>query len=190
VPSAEEGAAFVVFSDQIADAVRGGASEAQVQILRDARDAGALTLEQTKAAVADTFACFDASGMSHSGISTVTQEGLERVTYTYATIPGLGDEASLAIADACMNTNSFYVEKVFVMQPISREITNRYFTENVRTRLIPCLRSIGVAVDDESTNDEVWRIATDTMAEISAPYARGELPGRPEGCLPDVFAHF
>lgn len=176
----------VVFSEQVETAIAAGASEAQLDILRDALAAGDLTLDQVNVAVEATFRCFDDNGIGHSSLKPLTYQGLDRVTYTFLDIPGLDPEVSLRIADDCIYSESFFVEELYVAQPRSREIYDHYFTENIRVPLIVCLRSIGIPVDDNVSNDEVWQTATDKLIEISAPYARGELEGHPSGCLEDV----
>lgn len=175
-----------VFQQAISDAIAGGASAAQVQILRDAGDAGALTLEDVKRAVGDTFACFEAAGMGHSEIDVITQEGLPRVSYNFSGIPGASEDQSLGVADSCMNTNSLFVEFLYIGQPQSRDVTDRFFTDHVRTPLIECLRSMSVEVDDSATNDELWLIAVEKSMAIAAPYASGELPGAPTDCVSEL----
>ncbi len=180
-PSAPE--ATAIFAQAIADAIAGGASDTQIQILRDAGDAGKLTLEDVKGAVGDTFACFENAGIDHSAIDVITQEGLARVSYNFHGIAGASEEQSLAVADACMFANSYYVEGLYLGQPQSREVTDRFFTDHMRTPLIECLRSAHIEFDDQAPNDEIWLIASKRAAEIAAPYASGDLQGHPTDCV-------
>lgn len=143
------------------DAVDGGASAEQLRLVAQILDdGGAVTLEVVQEATARTFACFDDNGIDYTA-SIEWSDGVPVEAYRFSGVPGLDADESLAIADACIDTHSFYVEALYQTQPAVRENLSRKY-EIMRPLVVACLEEHGVSVPADLTNDEVITLGLDS----------------------------
>ncbi len=118
-----------------------------------------MTLQTVNQLVDETLACFSAAGIPYEISSPdVIATGIELRTYTFRGVPGLSDDQSLALADACIDGYSVFVESGFRSQPSTQELIDTQLLGAV-PEAITCLREHGVDIDDDASIDEV-RIAS------------------------------
>ena len=142
------------------DAVEGGASAEQLRLVAQIlEDGGAVALEVVQEATARTFACFNDNGIEYTS-SIEWSDGVPVEAYRFSGVPGLEPEDSLAVADACIDANSFYVEALYQTQPAVRANLSRKY-EIMRPLVEACLVDHGVPVPADLTNDEVITLGLD-----------------------------
>lgn len=184
--SASPGAADAIFRQAIETAVHGGAGAAQLEVLERARDAGEVTLDDVKSAVANTFECFEQAGIPYRSDGVATSQGQPVYMYSFSSAAGMSEADSLAIADECQRLESFYVEDLYRTQPVAIEAYESYLETQVRPLLLPCLVSLGVPVSEDTPNQELMLLALDIHTEQAVAAEQAGV-GEPEWtCVWDV----
>ena|GEM_PF-1069140 len=134
----------------LARAESGGANEAQLAILRDARESGVLEFEPYKTSIDATFDCFRARGVDYRSGGTDESLGFPFIDYRVA-----GDESGPPpAATACEQENSAFVAELYQTQPASQEASEQRFVD-AQPILIPCLAESGFLTVADPTPDEV-----------------------------------
>jgi hypothetical protein len=155
-------------SSMLIRAESGGASEAQLEILRQAQAAGVLEFEPYESTIDATFECFREQGIDYQSNGTSSSRGFPEIIYVVA-----GPEAGpLPEATACENEHSAFVAELYQVQPASAEASEKQFIAALPV-LIPCLREAGLLpATGEPTVDEVhdaiWA-GFDSIEDGSAP---------------------
>lgn len=138
----------------INEAEAGGAGEAQLELLRSAREAGVVSVDDVRTAALAMVACVEAAG-SEAFIDDVTSPaGLVR--------PGVNSLANtpeqMDIASRCDDQEHFWIDGAFQMQPTSIAKTDAYLVRQEPV-LRECLDRAGYAVDAQAGAHEVARRA-------------------------------
>ncbi|MGC4175165.1 hypothetical protein [Demequina sp.] len=142
----------------IARANAAGASEAQLDALRDAELIGVLEFEPYKQAVDATFACFADAGIRYESSGPTASSGLPMIRYGFEAPENGPDPGS-----QCVNVNSRFVEELYQNQPAAAEAVEQAFIDAM-PQLIPCLREDGwLPSSGEPSPDNVKHAIEDGM---------------------------
>jgi hypothetical protein len=145
-------------SAQLDAAKAAGASDAQVSQLEGIVASGTMTFADAREAVERAFTCFDAAGVPHSSLENSGGAEFPEISYTFGDKPGVDSGQSLAIADSCLNSESFFIEWLYASSPGFRAHLAEQF-ELVRGQFTECLASAGVEVDPGLSYAEMKTLA-------------------------------
>jgi len=164
----------VSFVEQASAAIEaatvGGASDDQLAILREAESSGELTFDQARQAAVATIDCIEAGGGTASYYEQREPSGL--------IVPGgileAKDDESLTrmepVLDECANLQSFWVNKVYQLQPDSQEVRDAYVAKQAPA-IRKCLENHGYATDPQATPQELvsqaMKVSADTDNAVS-----------------------
>lgn len=158
------------FVEQVSVAVEaagsGGASDDQLAILREAQTSGELTFDQARQAALATIDCIEVGGGSVSYYEQREPSGL--------VVPGsileAKDEEGLTrmepVLDECVNLESFWVNKVYQLQPDSQEVRDAYVAKQAPA-IRRCLEDNGYATDPEATPRDLVSRAFDVSRDTN-----------------------
>lgn len=149
---------------EIRDAEAGGASEDQLAILYEAQRAGYLTVDQARRA---TFADIDCIENAGGRASYVEQTDLSGLPVPNSILEAPNEEALAAmssVAEECVKLESFWVNKVYQLQPQSQEIRDSYL-ESQEPQIRACLEEHGYIVDASATPPEILSQAVRVAGE-------------------------
>jgi len=156
------------FVEQVSDAVKqadiGGASDNQLAILREAQGSGELTFDQARQAALATIDCIEGGGGSARYIEQQESSGL---TLPMAVAEAKDDESLTVmepVIEKCMNLESFWVDKVYQLQPESQEVRDAYRDKQAPV-IRKCLEDNGYATDPQATPQELISQALDVSLE-------------------------
>lgn len=128
-----------------------GASEEQIAIL----EGGDVSFADYDAAVGRTLTCLREAGIEVVGGQVNEARGFPEIPYSFAgSSAGRTDEQTLALADECINTHSFFIEGAYQMSPAALEAQDARF-EPYRAVIIECIRSNGGEVEDDAGREQV-----------------------------------
>jgi len=152
------------FADQIAAAIQeaeaGGASDAQLAILRTAQSEGEISIEDARAATRAAVECVnDAGSSAFYGEHT---EGSGLVVPWYSSLADTSEQ--MAIADACDQREDFWVNMIYQTQPTSQAVNDAFLEQQVPL-VRSCLEQNGYTVDPGATTREVLHQAFDVMMD-------------------------
>lgn len=148
-----------VVDPAIVEAEAGGAGEAQLAILRQARAEGELSIEDARAAARAGVTCVTDAGSEANYFEYISDSGLVIPGYSY-----LGDTPEQeAIGDACAAREDFWVNMVYQTQPSSLEANDAY-VEQQAPLVRACLKREGYSIAPDATTIEVLRQALDVRA--------------------------
>jgi hypothetical protein len=169
-----------VFAHAIEEARAGGASQAQIDLLERLAEKGSVELDDVREALAGTYECLDAAGISHREDIRTDNAGVDFVTYDMRQPVTRDLNAGMAIADACAAQHSLFVENLYADQPSVVEIHEKHFATVVTPAFLECYETYGVPVPQDRTDMERWSDAYDVVAATP-----GVRPGDPTfaGCL-------
>lgn len=144
-----------------------GVSDAQLEILERAGARGEVTLSDVREAIDNTFACFDEQKIWHSSQQHTTFMGHEQLSYSYGAPPGYEDDDPtwLALAEACVASNSGVVEMLYQTLPSVALRQEQWFVDNVRDDVSECLARYGVTAPTGADSTWYWMAVT----ELSQP---------------------
>ncbi len=156
------------FSERAATAIEGasagGASDDQLAILREAQATGTVTLDQARQAVLATLDCIVDGGGSASYSEQREPSGL--IVPTGMALAK--DEESLTrlepVIEGCMNRESFWVNNLYQMQPVSQELRDAYDASQAPA-IRQCLEDHGYATDPKATPGELISQAVNVSIE-------------------------
>ncbi len=154
-----------VIEPAIQEAEAGGASDAQLEILRQAQAAGKLSLEDDRAAARAMVACVEDAGSYALLSDKTTESGLILPVYNYAA----NTPEQEAIGEACDTKEAFWVNMVYQTQPSSVQSKDAYL--NQQAPLVrACLEREGYATDPgDKTYDllrQALQVKTDTQSAV------------------------
>jgi hypothetical protein len=133
-----------------------GASEEQIAVLQG----GDVSYADYDAAVGRTLACMRDAGIEVVGGQVSEARGFPEIPYSFAgSSAGRTDEQTLALADQCINTHSFFIEGAYQMSPAALEAQDARF-EPYRAAIVECIRSNGGEVEDGAGREQVVLAAT------------------------------
>ncbi len=146
------------FADQVKTAIEqaeaGGASDDQLNILREAQVEGVLTFEQAHSAALATLDCYIEGGGSGRYFENVEESGL--VVPMYMALAD--DDATLTrlepLMDACGTREGFWVNKLYQLQPVSQATRDAYLRKQGPV-IRACLEDHGFATDPLATPEEL-----------------------------------
>lgn len=144
------------FEQAIQAAEAGGASESQVDILRNAAERGEITLTDLKDALAATYACLEAADISYQEVVTEEPWGMTVASYEMRVPTGRDVEAAAATSDECARLHSGFVEQFYVNQPKAVALFDEYRNTVVKPQIEACLDTHQIPYDSEAGFDEVW----------------------------------
>lgn len=148
----------------IEDAIAGGAGPQQIELLKRSLEDGEMTLESARTATRNVIDCFTDLG----GIVEYTEEtsasGLTRPRYSVGFDEDLGESQISTIVRECEVREVAWVNKVYQLQPLARELLGRYVMAQEPV-LRTCLEREGVATDPEATGWELAQLALDIAIE-------------------------
>jgi hypothetical protein len=132
-----------------------GASERQLELLREAATLGRVPLESVQEAVDNTIACFDDNGVAHTEVTYEPDEGgLLHPIYLFGPVPGLSSDESYAVAQECIKANSDFIYAAYCVQPIALE-AEAQLAARAKPFVIQCLRDNGISIDDDAIKSEM-----------------------------------
>lgn len=146
-----------------ADAVKDGASDAQLAIIDEAVTTGGITMEQLLVARDNYAQCLEAVGYTLHDLGVSDDNGYPYPDYSVE-IPTSGENQ--ALMDDCESTHFLHVDYLYQMQPSSQQAQENDFAAAM-PKLIECLNDGGVDVPADTTADELKRLMLD---EIKAQY--------------------
>jgi len=169
-----------VFARAIEEARAGSASQAQLDLLERLAEKGSVELDDVREALAGTYECLDAAGISHSEDVVVDDAGVEIIRLDMRQPVSRDLDAGMAISDACIEQHSMYVQDLYVEQPSVVEIHDEHYATVVTPAFLECYETYGVTPQEDRTDQERWSDAYDVI--FASPGVR---PGDPtlEGCL-------
>ncbi len=144
----------------IEEAEAGGAGDAQLAILRQARTDGDLSIESARAAARAGVECVNDAGSSAFYQESTRASGL--------VVPGYSSSANtpaeMELADACSTREDFWVNMFYQTQPSSLAANDVYL--NQQAPLVrSCLEREGYSVPPEATTFELLRQAAQVQEE-------------------------
>lgn len=173
VPSGEGS----IFDQMIVEATEADASASQLELLKQSRDAGRVDFATVQEALESTFRCFEEANIPYQRGTASEHEGLLLQHYSFGEAPEVSPEESLALADACLTRESYFVESAYQLQPSSVEAKGRYFDEHTRSRLTACLIELGFQVTENSSRDELMTTYVDEVTRrATAAQENGGMP--------------
>ncbi len=169
-PSGTERADTASFAEQVnaavASAVAGGAGDDQLAILRDAQVTGEVTFDQARQAVLATIDCIEGGGGSASYYELGESSGLVVPSAILEAKDPDGLTRMEPVLDECVSIESFWVNKVYQLQPDSQEVRDAYL-EKQAPAIRECLEDNGYATDPEATSQELVMQSSQVSTETN-----------------------
>jgi hypothetical protein len=116
-------------------------SEEQIEVLKQARAAGALDFEDYAAAIDRSLECIDAAGFYTEADPVDHSRGFPTIGYFYES-----PESGNPVAEACIVEHSGAIESVYQLQPQSVEAEDSQFGEDLAA-LESCLKDKGISAE-------------------------------------------
>ncbi len=148
----------------IEDAIAGGAGQQQLDLLRESLIDGEMSLEAARVATRNAIECFADMGGTADYSEQTDPTGLTIPWYSVGFDAELGDAQIGEIVRSCENREVAWVNKVYQLQPSSRELLGRY-VEAQEPVLRTCIERQGLATDPEATGWELAHLALDIAIE-------------------------
>lgn len=158
-PQVTESSGAEVFERYLAQARIAEASPEQIAVLESAVDAGEISYRQLAELTEHTISCLE-----DAGVSVIREPDLEPAPGFR--VPAYGHGEPLAVADACINHNSFFAAMAYIGQPSYIELRDAAL-EAERPAVLACLRENGVEIDDDATLDEIRQGAQEVLSETA-----------------------
>lgn len=154
--------------EAIEQAAAAGASDGQLELLRQSEDAGHVPVETLRLAVHATIECFVEAGFEAEYLEPVGPEGLALPSYRVWTDGELspGDDA---LIEECDSREGFWVNKVYQLQPSSDELRVE-FVNGKADELRACLEDAGypaeAGADGVALAQQAGRVATESQGAV------------------------
>jgi hypothetical protein len=146
-------------SQAIKDAMSGGASTQQLDILERAAKDGGVTFEDAKIAATSAMSCMADQGVTANYEEKALPNGVRIPGFTVQDHTSNGGDA-LPVMDGCEKSESFWVDMLFQVQPTSVE-ANLAFIEKQAPVLRKCLEDAGYDTEPDATGMDLVRQSTD-----------------------------
>lgn len=140
------------------EADQAGASLQQLDLLSELSEQGEVKYSDVQRALTATFECLEAAGFFYYEMPYESVSGLLIPGYSFGKSGSDLPPEDTRIADECIETHSFYVEKLYQIQPVAVEAEEQEFAGR-RTEIVECLEAKGVEVDPGATRDEIYQAA-------------------------------
>jgi hypothetical protein len=169
-----------VFAHAIEEARAGGASQAQIDLLERLAKKGAVELDDVREALAGTYECLDAAGISHSEVIQENRGGFPMITYTMSQTADMDVDTAMRLSDQCALTHSAFVEQLYATQPQAVAAEEAYIEDVIVPRLDACNERWGMPTDTELSAVQRWDEAIRLVND-----QQGVRPGDPSyaGCV-------
>lgn len=154
------------FADQIAAIIEqaevGGASEAQLEILRHAQAQGEVSLEDARTGARAAVECMTEAGLSAIYSESNTESGL--VLPGYAAAWTMGDDATDALIQACDQQEGSWVNQLYQTQPSSMALQDA--VNDKKDPLVrSCLEDNGYPTAEDASPSDVIAHALSVESE-------------------------
>lgn len=141
-----------------------GASAAQLAVLERAKVNGSLSYADASGLLPSLQGCIeDAGGVFSQGEDIAIGPDLRAPTYV-AGVPGLSEDAALALVEDCERVNVDAVLGALWNQPSTVEARNAEFAAQL-SEIVTCLANHGVTIDANAPLGEVQALVQDLAAE-------------------------
>ena len=169
-----------VFAHAIEEARAGGASQAQIDLLERLAEKGSVELDDVREALAGTYECLDAAGISHSEVVQESQGGFPMITYAMSQPADMGMDTAMRLSDQCALTHSAFVEQLYATQPQAVAAEEAYIEDVIMPILDSCNERYGMLTDIERSAIQRWDDAVRLVNDQP-----GVRPGDPSyaGCV-------
>lgn len=148
----------------LTQAQEAGASAEQLAVL----EAGEVSFGEYEAAVNRSIACMRAAGIDVVGGQVVDTRGFPEIPYSFAgSGEGRSDEQTVALADACINEHSGFIEGAYQTSPASLEAQDSRF-QPFRNGIVDCVCENGQDVEDDAPREQVL-LAAALVQESGGP---------------------
>lgn len=144
------------------DSARAGqASAEQVSVLEDGR----VSFDEYQSAVDRTLSCMRDAGIDVGDSGVSRSRGFRVITYAFPTSsPGRTDDQTLAIADDCIATHSWFVEAAYETSPEALEVVEVEFGP-YRDSIIACVLANDGDIADDAGRSEALLAASDVKRD-------------------------
>ncbi len=147
------------------EATSEGASETQIDELREALATGEVPYETMRGATQRAVDCMSNAGLDAS-IADVTQaSGLEVPMYRASHGEEIDPDTGWEMIRACETSETYWLSAAYQQQPSAREQLSQY-VRSKETELRECLQDNGVEADDDADG---WELAELALEFSSAP---------------------
>jgi|GEM_PF-1798312 len=169
-----------VFAHAIEEARAGGASQAQIDLLERLAEKGSVELDDVREALAGTYECLDAAGISHSEVVQEHHGGFPVIAYAMSQPADMGMDTAVRLSDLCALTHSSFVEQLYATQPQAVAAEEAYIEDVIMPRLDACNELWGMPTDTELSAIQRWDNAIRLVNDQP-----GSRPGDPSyaGCV-------
>lgn len=152
------------FQDQVSVAIdeaeAGGASDQQLTILREAQTEGRVTFDHARMSILTTVECVEDGGGVATYYEDAHSSGMVIPTFILEAKDDAGLDRFGPLIDECGNLESYWVNKVYQLQPTSQEARDAYL-ETQAPVIRECLESHGHLTDPSATPIELVRQAAE-----------------------------
>lgn len=167
-PSESIDPAFLLAVDSVLDDARSGggpsgvvASDQQIALLERVRAQGEVTWGDAMEAIDASAACLEEQGFWLRASPPDETGGFAVPEYTWGGPSSIGPDGQAAVGDACIDSESFFVEQLYATQPIAVQARDAWFNTRMKPVLVACLKRNGVEVDAEASEHDLLVVSFD-----------------------------
>jgi len=144
-------------TEVVEEAKVAGASAEQIAALEQIAAAGEITYADLEQRMQATFACFEASGIPYTYEPPAEGIDYPEAMYFHGDAEGISEDQSLAIADECINRESFYVDTAYQLSPAVTARRDREDQAHLPAA-IECVKNLGIYPGNATTMPELSAI--------------------------------
>lgn len=148
----------------IADAKAGQASDEQLEILERAQANGILTFEDALSAILAEMDCVTSGGGTVEYYEQRQSSGFVIPAYLVLADDDAGLEAINPVVSACTTRHSFWVNKLYQLQPSSQQVRDAY-VEAAAPQMRECLEKHGYVIEPDAAAAELSALAIQVYVE-------------------------
>lgn len=156
------------FADAVAttidDAKAGNAGDEQIAILEHAREEGVLTFEDALSAILAEMDCVTSGGGTVEYYEQRQSSGFVIPAYLVLADDDAGLEAINPVVTSCNTRHSFWVNRLYQLQPSSLQVRDA-FVEEAAPQMRACLEEHGYVIEPDATGAELSAIAIKVYVE-------------------------
>lgn len=146
------------FGQEVAEYIEaaraGGAGDGQLEILEHAQSQGRLTFEDALAAILADMECVIDGGGSVEYYEQTEDSGLVVPSFVFLADDDAGLDQIRPTVDACSTRESFWVNKLYQLQPTSQQVRDEYLA-SIAPATRECLEEHGYSTDASATPQDV-----------------------------------
>lgn len=139
-----------IFAEALAEAKAEGSGPEQIAALEAAQAAGGLSIEAAREAARRTITCLTEAGIKAEPADLPMAGGVSAPGYHVALQGSSIDEATNASIKSCEERESWWINQVFQMQPVSVQRNEDFANQQVDV-LRACLEDKGITTDPHAT---------------------------------------